>query len=472
MSQDQELLSIENSAQLEASRSFEALKTPLKEFIRRTAETDYGKTMGLDKLELTDYQSWVEQVPRLTAENYSSPRQYVRSDSNHPIEDMTLFYSGGTSGSPKETYYAPEDSGIRLSQDLEELIKSKEFLFLGEKKDTVSNKLLKNWANLSGVENSRYEGFDSAEEFLNFCKQSKGNIYLTLQVSSARILFSQLAETIASNPDLANDLPPLENLLMDLVAETVKIEELSRWYDTLKILFKTEPIISVPYAQTEHKLIGLYHYVPGDKEIKYKVIDGMFVEVTDPDTGKPLNGHGNLVLTNTNKSLGSLYVRYDTGDQATVNYESDGTAYISEVGRDPNKNQINLRGNKIYMHAFHEAIQERLGPDLPIRTQFQLLEKADRTSSVLKIEIGGVRLTDDQINLIKSKVAQFMGEDIYGYRFLWYGGEELIPGEVYKAPGVSIEISYPRDLEWDNPKSFRRLPDSTYEDYYKSVIKN
>ena len=342
---------------------------------------------------------------------------------------------------------------------------------MSEKKKTISATIIEE-STRSIEKPKEFKGFDTAEEFLDICEKSQGDIYLTLQVSSCRRLISELKKIASSDSDV-KEFKKLNNVNIDLLAEPVNLKEIEEWFTFFKESFAVEPEIEVLYSSTEIKKIGLYQYKPGDTEIWYKVIDGRLIESLDPETREETSEVGDLVITDLKKDYGSLYPRYVPGDRAKVKYDTEGNCFIGEISRNPEFGQINIRGEKVYSQSMWSGVQEKLGNKLPIKMQFQLLENQDRTKSVLdvKVLLDSSFSDDNAEDFARKAVTEFMNND---YKYLWNNGKEVTPGELYQnqVGDVAFEISYVNRSEDDFQKAYRTLPKGNLEKFRMEELKN
>jgi hypothetical protein len=455
---------------LNFDRYFEKSKKRVVGFLNRVLETDYGRKLASDFEVDPSSQNW-DKIPLLTPDKYKNPLDFVLSDEKHPKEDMIILYSGGTTGRPKETYWTKEDIKVELPPDVIDRIEKCNFVFLSEKKKTISATIIEE-STKSISKPKEFKGFDTAEEFLDICEKSQGDIYLTLQVSSCRRLISELKK-ISSSGSASKEFRKLNNLNIDLLAEPVTLNEIKECFSFFKETFKVEPEIEILYSSTELKKIGLYQYKPGDTEIWYKVVDGKLIESLDPITKKKTSGIGDLVVTDIKKEYGSIYPRYVSGDRAKIKYDENGICYIGEISRNPEFGQINVRGEKVYSQSMWSGIQEKVGFQVPIKMQFQLLENKDKSKSVLDIKV----LLDSSFsdanteNLVRKAVEEFMNDD---YRYLWKDGKEVVPGKLYKnqAEDFYLEISYINRSEEDFQKAYRTLPSGNLEKFREVELEN
>ena len=207
--------------------------------------------------------------------------------------------------------------------------------------------------------------------------------------------------------------------LVELTGEPINLNELKKWDKLLDKVFgelkekDLHRFVSI-YGLSETLMIGVYRYRKSDKEIQYEVKPNSFCIVID-EKGNPIVGEkGKIEVTKLINNLvsasGTVLPRYITGDLAIAKFK-DGTLYLINPERDPEKGQLSIIGNKLPLDSLPIELA-KLG--LPIQIQYQLLtvNGTIKNEKVLNLNIFAdmilknpkdrVRLQAELLNIIKT----------------------------------------------------------------------
>lgn len=373
---------------------FQKHKQGLVKELEISQKTIYGEKMKAAEIagRVVTYDDFWQSVPILESEEMTdNPLDFVNNE-HLSLDKMIKLLSGASTGKPKETYYDRNDARIELPEYIvSALNQADKTVLFHEKRDAVSHNVIDEAIARLAPKASRLT-YEHASDFLKTINSEKPDaLYLTTQVSAGRRFMYEIKSLLETNPYLFDEVD-IPHFFLEVVAEPVDIHELQDWHTLLQKAFKNPPDITVVYALSEAFVMGTYRYQPGDQEIIYVIKDNRFVEIVDPTTDEPVKDvFGDIVVTPINKVSGSIYPRYRTGDRAKLMFNTKGQILISEVGRDPNKGTLNLRGYKIFAPNMMKVLGEKF--TFPIQGTFQVVENGSSSKTNLNIELYSPQFT-------------------------------------------------------------------------------
>lgn len=355
-------------------RYFLAKRPQLVTTLNASYDTNYGQKK-LQPLKLNskmNYGEFASKVPTVDPSAVKdNPKDFLKGD----LSQMIVVHSGGTSGTPKEFYWPTRELNVKFEKPLEDrLLNSEKPVFIRGSWDATDFSAIENGINnlQSDIKTFKYSVPTEAIKEM----ENHGMILLVADITSFRAFMYDMDKMLAVDPNLATRLAGKE-FFVDLNSEPVSAREINEWHAKLITNFKLKPNFSVSYGQTDTGNLGLYVHTPGDteKDMKYRVVSSRLAEV--------LNSHGEIVtgekgdlIVTTLRTDGSIFVRYLTGDEATLTIGKDGNAYLSQIGRKAESGMIALWGEKLFIPELYDQVLKSVGFPMQLEISHAISEDA------------------------------------------------------------------------------------------------
>lgn len=351
----------------------------LNETLQAASKTPYGKNV-INKTNITNYKEFTE-LPILENSKLIDSELFLQGDTTNLIERTT----GGTTGSiKKKIYYTKEAMASWLPPHVTDIINTHKAALL-HKHWEITSYIVMDETMKKQCPNVDIKPYKTSEEALSIIKEYEV-VYITEQVSKMAELLYDFDNICKNDPSILKEIKG-KYVFIEIGAEPVSVEELSKWYEISKRLFQTQPDIVVIYGTNQTLLLGITPVFELDtKVLKYRVVPHKLVEILDPITNEIVIGkEGKVIVTPLKDSdyPGSVFIRFDTEDLATMEFGEDGNMYLSNIHRNESAGMISLYGLKFFAGEFYNDVVKNL--EFPIKIQYKKIAETNSITLYMKL---------------------------------------------------------------------------------------
>lgn len=379
-------------------------KPGLMETVAAAIQVNYYKTMLRGDVSYQTYNTFRDAVPITLSNDLFPPTDFYTGDP----KELVLYHSGGSTGNRiKEIAYPHEGITAHIDESvIKQLKEAKNPTILHKDVHALSyivvEKSLKEQAPNVGLTT-----YLPASEVLGKIRENDV-IYVTDQVSKFRELMHELEKQALQSPDEFSKIFKGKKFFIELGSEPIDIDEVNRWYEFIARNTGVEPELWGLYGCTENLLIGMWVYKPGDTRVRYEIKGNRFVEVLKINEDMPVvqGEDGRVVVTplHAKDYEGTVLLRYDTGDYATIETEGE-KMFLSNIRRKPEDGMISVWGHKIFAPQIHDVLEKELGFPVAMDISYDTIQVETGEQIVLDIILSSQEFGDD------SKIEQ-AGEEL------------------------------------------------------------
>lgn len=314
---------------------------------------------------------------------FKDPREFCE-------EEGVVLSTSGTTGAVKEIYDAPlprEEDALEnytipfITSDMDRTVKSNQTAFLRTSHEKIDGFAVSHDMVFKRLyPKTKFFEFYDEESTVEAIKG--GDVLCIYEYPSAiyRLIYfinQALNKNRLSSTHLKKDV-----VFLELSGERIRSDDLKNISALLTELFCTEPIIRISYGMSEVGLLGVSENLKDFNDLKYNVVQGMFVEITDPITGDALGeGKEGEITATPLGSYGTSLIRYKTGDLGVLHL--DVYPLLEVFGRSKDLGYAHICGEKFSLPDIISSV--RLKFNLPV--QIETMREIEKSSGVEKLYI-------------------------------------------------------------------------------------